>query len=431
MLVQQGKKPNLFKSKSFSLNSNDGSLNERKRMIETNISIHNCHEDVALCCHAEDRRKHPYNTDLKTSNGAINEKEMFSSQSPKLTRSPLKILRPEYSFAEEVDSGRDPIRLRVPMKRRRSFMPATNQSRSFRSNENTCSSPGRLVIPHSPIIEVDCENNNDNRDADKVQIPAKRRNSFMPITKLSLSPKPGFKMSSISSVHKTARPPLLRTLSYTASTDTGNTEISQSDHTRSSTSTPAQNNDQNLETLSSETNRFANICDLDKSSTSTASLQTASVEDGCLKESHGKNMSFARSLSLVVGMFLWHYLKVIGLTLNLKTILVKIWMTLFDVLVGAVSISVELISYTIPIMVRLFETSMLWFVQQVYIRRIFVYLYEALKHRKKHDAVVEQTTPTEPTLSPKEKISRRPMRFLSISKNTVRSRSVRVANCKD
>jgi hypothetical protein len=278
---------------------------------------------------------------------------------------------------------------------------------------------------------VDCENNNDNRDADKVQIPAKRRNSFMPITKLSLSPKPGFKMSSISSVHKTARPPLLRTLSYTASTDTGNTEISQSDHTRSSTSTPAQNNDQNLETLSSETNRFANICDLDKSSTSTASLQTASVEDGCLKESHGKNMSFARSLSLVVGMFLWHYLKVIGLTLNLKTILVKIWMTLFDVLVGAVSISVELISYTIPIMVRLFETSMLWFVQQVYIRRIFVYLYEALKHRKKHDAVVEQTTPTEPTLSPKEKISRRPMRFLSISKNTVRSRSVRVANCKD
>jgi hypothetical protein len=395
--------------------------------------------------HSKERIYNPHEDDqaqMKGSNIPTLDKTSRNSQSPSSNRSLMKIQQSVHSYGEEDDSDRDPMDVIVPMKRRRSFLPTTAHSRSrCQSTENIFSSPGRQVKPTYPVFEIGDENGNDIFETNKLQLPAKRRNSFMAISLrgVSMSPKPSFKKTLVS--YKTAKPPLLRALSYSASTDTCNTEISHSDHTRSTTSSPTssssdsqeQTGDQNVETESlMEANHFVSIFDLDKSSRSTVSSHNYSAEGGCLKERHETNMSLLRSMSLVVGMFLLHYVKVIGLTLNLRTILARIWMTLFDIMVEAVSITMELMSYAIPIILRLFETSMLWFVQQVYIRRVFILLYDTFKNRKKCDVAVDHLASTnEPISSPTEKGTRRPMRFLNVSKDTVRRKSIRIGSFKD
>lgn len=426
-MVEELKKPTLFQSKSFSLNYTEGCLKERKQRIESNEIVHYLHDDMTLRPQVNDKQKNP------------------CSQSPTSTRSPLKMLRSVYSHYDEDNGGREPMTARVPMKRRRSFMPTTAHSRSsLRFNETTSSSPGMTYKPTCPVFEMDEENDKDNVETERSKVRAKRRNSFMPITLhgISLSPKPGVKKQSISSLQQTAKPPFLRTLSFCASSDTCNTETDYSDHTRSTTGTPTssssdlqqQNDDQTIEAVSLMHNSHANTYfDVDISSSSTVSSRNACDEGSCLKETYETSMSLMRSVSLVVGMFLWHYMKAVGLllSLNLKRSLARIWMTLFDIVVEAISLTVELISYAIPIMLRLFETSMIWFVQQVYVRRVFIFLHDTFKHRKKSDDVADDTANNEPISCPTEKGNRRPIRFLYVSKETMRRRSIRVGSYTD
>lgn len=452
-MVEQLKKPTLFKSKSLSLIVTDGCLNKRKQMKESHLMLHSSPEEMKLQAHDDDKCNYrTYLTSpkdqMKGSNIPAKEKTSYYSQSPTSTRLPLKILRSVYSCDEEDDCKKDNIQtVRVPLKRRRSFMPATAYSRStFHSNGNTSSADERTFNLVCPVFERDGENCNENIETDKLHVPARRRGSFLPtaLRGISLSPKPGFKKTSISSQIQVAKPPLLRTLSYSASTDTCNTETDYSDLTRSTTGSPTSSSSDSQQqideppvatnSLKEASNNNIFFFDLDKSSRSTFSTRNVCDDGGRLKERQETKMSFVRSLSLVVVMFVWHYMKVIGLTFNLRTIFAKIWMTLFDIVVEAVALVVELTSYAIPIILRLFETSMLWFVQQVYIRRIFIYLYNTFKNRKKVDAAVvdvDETSSNEVTSNPTEKCNRRPIRFLYVSKDTARRRNIRVGSYKD
>lgn len=442
-MVEQLKKSNIRKSKSFSFKSIEGSWNE-------NSNKSNSGEKGSFGLHADDTCMNPNHAALrvrrKGSNYTMNERSSYESGSPTSTRSPLKILRPVSSYGQEDGTSKDPIAVRVPLKRRKSFMPITSHSNSIlHSSENISGSSGSCALA-CPVFELDDEN--DDSVAAAQQLPTRRRNSFMPssLRGVSLSPKPVFKKQAI--IQRKGMPPLLRTLSYNASTDTCNSETDHSDHTRSTTGTPTssssdlqQQDEQGvlsvLDNMSSacvsvmETNNIVNVFDIDKSTRSTV---TAPLTGVCVNEKYETKMSSQRSMSNVIGMFLWHYLKVIGLTLNLKTIIVRVWMTLFDIVIEAVSITVELMSYVIPITLRIFETSMLWFVQQVHIRRLFIFLYDTFKHRKNGDVdanIIDETTMNATISSPIEKSNRRPIRFLSISRDNGRKRSIRVGSYKD
>ena len=143
-------------------------------------------------------------------------------------------------------------------------------------------------------------------------------------------------------------------------------------------------------------------------------------------------MNVLPAVSLAVATFLWRYMKAIAATLNLQTATARIWTTLFDIVIEAVSIMVDVMSYALTIMLRIFEASMLWFMQQVYIRQAFIYLYNSFKNRRKSGEEVVNEVDGDPTktnelpLSPTtEKGNRRPMRFLIVPKDMVRKRSMR------
>ena len=449
-MVEQLKRPNLFKSKSFSFQRNDGRWNEN---LTSDEKIHNSPEMSSLNMRADDTYMNQNHVGRrvkrKGSSHPANEQSNCESGSLTSARSPLNNLRHVHSCHDEDHPREDPISVRVPMKRRKSFMPMTSHSRSSMNSCDTMRGyPRKAFQAACPVFELDDENDEDVTVAQ--QLPTRQRTSFMQsaLRGVSLSPKPAFQKQTISSLQRKGKPPLLRTLSYNASIDTFNYETEHSNNTRSTASSPTSSSDlqqdeQSLESVLDgtsnacvslmETNKVVNFFDLDKSNRSIKSPDVCDAGGWCKKKEE-TNMSFVRSISLIIGMFLWHHLKLIGLTLNLKTIIFRIWMTLFDIVIEAFSITVELISYAIPIALRIFETSMLWFVQQVHIRRLFIFLFDTFKHRKSIDVVVgtiDETPTSESISNPIEKSNRRPIRFLCISKDNVRRKGIRVGNLKD
>ena len=419
-MIEQRKKPTLFKSKSFSFYNNaEGRMNERKQIDDSDKQRHYSPERMRFGQHADVKYEHSNH------------------------QSPTSI------------TGRGSITARVPIKRRKSFMPTTD---AFHANEDSLSSPanGRKVFrPTFAVIEMDGEKGtNIAEEASPLKSPSRRRNSFIPaaLQGVSLSPKPALKKLTASTLQRRTKPPLLRTLSYSASTDTYATETDHSENTRSAASTPTSTSSSDSQPISDEHSlenisenvegakfltetptHFDNAVGLYKSSRSTISPQNVDdVGGSCRKVKNETKMNVLPAVSLAVATFLWRYMKAIAATLNLQTATARIWTTLFDIVIEAVSIMVDVMSYALTIMLRIFEASMLWFMQQVYIRQAFIYLYNSFKNRRKSGEEVVNEVDGDPTktnelpLSPTtEKGNRRPMRFLIVPKDMVRRRSMR------
>ncbi len=363
----------------------------------------------------------------------------------------------EHSNHQSPTSSRGPITARVPIKRRKSFMPTTD---AFHVDENSVASPTgrrRVFRPTFSLIEIDGENETNITEA-PLKSHTRQRNSFIPaaLQGVSLSPKPALKKLTASTLHRKIKPPLLRTLSHSASTDTYNTETDHSDYTRSAASTPTSSSsnlqppppdEHHLENVSehavaaksfTETpSHIDNVVGLHKLSRWTIPPQNADHVGGGMMQKNETKMNVVPAASLVVATFLWHYVKAIGSTLHLPTVTARIWTTLFDIVIEAVLIMVDFMSYALTIMLRILEASMLWFLQQVYIRQVFIYLYNSFKNRRKSGEGVVNHVDDDPTktnelpLSPTEKGYRRPMRFLIVPKDMVRVRSIRAGNCKN
>ena len=143
-MIEQRKKPTLFKSKSFSFYNNaEGRMNERKQIDDPDRQRHYSPERMRFGRHA----------DVKY--------EVSNHQSPTCIRGP--------------------ITARVPIKRRKFIMPTTD---AFHANENSLSSPanGRKVFrPTFAVIEMDGEKEtNIAEEASPLKSPTRRRNSFIP-----------------------------------------------------------------------------------------------------------------------------------------------------------------------------------------------------------------------------------------------------------
>lgn len=70
-----------------------------------------------------------------------------------------------------------------------------------------------------------------------------------------------------------------------------------------------------------------------------------------------------------------------------EPVLSYLWYFFIDVLVYAFGVLLEVLSFALPIVLRVCESTMLFFVNQVYIRRMLVFLYETVKSRKKLNTV--------------------------------------------
>lgn len=66
-----------------------------------------------------------------------------------------------------------------------------------------------------------------------------------------------------------------------------------------------------------------------------------------------------------------------------------LWYIFIDILVYLFSVLLEVLSFVIPIVLRACESTMLFFVNQVYVRRILIFLYEIFKPRKKLNEMEE------------------------------------------
>jgi hypothetical protein len=358
---------------------------------------------------------------------------------------------------KEMNFENDTSTVRVPMKRKNPLRPAILRSTSSsHSNTNYYRSPLKMMNPSCSAVDEDDDDGDDAEQDHNVNdvvndVPIKRRNSFIPtaLRGVTLSPKVVFgkpkvglsSSSSLSNTNKRGKPPLIRNLSFSTSTDTWNTETDDSDNHRSLTNSPtssassssASSNDvrqsnerSSIDTMLYDTTAGSSCSDRGDIQSFGQSCTKSSINYICsTTNQNSKQISFVRSIISVVCMFFWHHLNKISTTFRMKAIITTVWMTLFDIMVEAVSISLEIISYVILVVLRIFETTMLWFVQQVYIRRMFIYLYETLKgrrknHDNKNDVVLDDTNIV-PTNSI-DKGNRRPIRFLHVPKDIVRRR---------
>jgi hypothetical protein len=65
------------------------------------------------------------------------------------------------------------------------------------------------------------------------------------------------------------------------------------------------------------------------------------------------------------------------------------WYFFIDVLVYMIGVLMEVFSFALPIVLRVCESTMLFFVNQVYVRRFLIFLYELFKPRKKMSEMEE------------------------------------------
>jgi hypothetical protein len=169
------------------------------------------------------------------------------------------------------------------------------------------------------------------------------------------------------------RPPPISTghsrrISFSASSETGNTDDSDG-------FLPAKAlNSVSSDISSNPSAQFSRSPSLDAFSVSTVSNESPQSISPSLSSSD-------RSVS--VRSIIWKSMKDSVSRVYHEPVLIYLWYFFIDALVYVVGVLLEVLSFALPIILRVCESTMLFFINQVYIRRILIFLYEIFKPRKK------------------------------------------------
>lgn len=161
-----------------------------------------------------------------------------------------------------------------------------------------------------------------------------------------------------------------RRISFSASSETGHTEDSDgfvsavlnSVHSDLSSGNP------------SAPPRGSPTCDL--SSVSTVSQESSQANSPSQSRSNNSDS---------LGLCIWQFTKNLASRAYHEPILKFLWYFFIEVLVCVIGMVLEVLSVALPILLRVCENAMLLIVNQVYIRRALVFLYEIFKPKRKQD----------------------------------------------